>query len=273
VLLYGLLGLCIGSFLNVVIDRLPAGRSLVSPPSHCETCGRRLTPPELIPLLSFLIQKGRCRGCGAPIPRRLPVVEALTGCLFAGLWLYYGPGLPLAIVTIYICIFMVIFFIDLEHRLILNQITFPAMLLALVTAPFLAAWPNLSLEKLLRGLIATISGGAVAFIIFYSIALIADRLLGRPARPGDPPPPVPMGAGDVKLATLLGLMLGFPVVLVGILLGIVLGGLIASLLLVTGIRSRRDAIPYGPYLIMGGFIALLWGRQILFWYISRYTLP
>ena len=114
VLLYALLGLAISSFLNVCIDRLPEGKSIVAPPSHCPYCGRRLAPFDMIPVLSYVLLKGRCRYCGAPIPRRILVVESITGLLFVLLWYRYGLSLQLVLATLYTCFFIVIFFIDLN---------------------------------------------------------------------------------------------------------------------------------------------------------------
>ena len=204
VLLYALLGLAISSFLNVCIDRLPERGSIVSPPSHCPACGRRLAPFDLIPLLSYLLLRGRCRYCGAPIPRRVLLVEAMTGLLFVLLWYRYGFSLWLLLATMYTCFFIVIFFIDLEHHLVLNRVIYTAIVVALLAIPFTAFragpfTPNHSVVGLL-------GGGALGFGLLFLIASIY---------------PSGMGMGDVKLATFIGLVVGFPSVFVALLIAFV----------------------------------------------------
>jgi len=134
-LVYGVFGLVVGSFLNVVIDRAPDKESLLNPPSCCPFCGRRLTPQELVPIWSYVVLKGRCRTCGSQIPLRVLLVEISTGLLFAFLWQVIGPCFQLGLYTIYSCILLVITVIDLEHKLVLNAIILPAIVLALLAIP------------------------------------------------------------------------------------------------------------------------------------------
>ena len=242
VLLYALLGLVVSSFLNVCIDRLPARASIVSPPSHCPACGRRLAPLDLIPLLSYLFLRGRCRYCGAPIPRRVLLVEATTGLLFVLLWYRYGLSLQLLLATLYTCFFIVIFFIDLEHHLVLNRVIYPAIVVALLAIPIT---PNHDAVKLL-------AGGALGFGLLFLIAFIY---------------PAGMGMGDVKLATFIGLVVGFPAVFAALLFSFVAGGLVGGSLLLTGLKGRKDPIPFAPFLVAGGMVAMLYGQQIIDWYV------
>ena len=241
VLLYALLGLAISSFLNVCIDRLPMGESVVSPPSHCPACGRRLAPRDMIPVASYLFLRGRCRYCGAPIPRRVLVVEVLTSLLFALLWYRYGLSLQLLLATLYTCFFIVIFFIDLEHHLVLNRVIYPAIVIALLAIPFT---PH-------HGAVELLAGGALGFALLFLIASIY---------------PAGMGMGDVKLAAFIGLVVGFPAVLVALLLSFVTGGVVGGSLLLTGLKGRKDPIPFAPFLVAGGMVAMLYGKQILDWY-------
>ncbi|MFC1870367.1 prepilin peptidase, partial [Chloroflexota bacterium] len=125
IIIFGLLGVAVGSFLNVCIDRLPGGGSLLKPPSRCPACQRRLTPRDLIPVFSYLWLRGRCRYCQSPIPRRVLWVELSTGLMFVFLWWQYGPTLELGIVTFYFCLLIVILVIDLEQGLILNKVVYP----------------------------------------------------------------------------------------------------------------------------------------------------
>ncbi len=244
ILLYAVLGLIVSSFLNVCIDRLPERASIVSPPSHCPDCGRRLTPLDLIPVLSYLVLRGRCRYCGASIPRRVLLVETLTGLLFVLLWVRYDLSLQLVLATLYTCFFIVIFFIDLEHQLVLNRVIYPAILLALLAIPIT---PNHSAVELL-------SGGAIGFGVLFLIAFIY---------------PAGMGMGDVKLATFIGLVVGFPAVFAALLVSFVAGGLVGGGLLLTGLRGRKDAIPFAPFLVTGGMVAMLYGQQVIDWYVNH----
>lgn len=241
-LLYVVLGLVVSSFLNVCIDRLPEGDSIVSPPSHCPSCGRRLAPFDLIPLLSYLFLRGRCRYCGAQIPRRVLLVEAITGLLFAWLWYRYGLSLQLLLATLYTCFFIVIFFIDLEHQLVLNRVIYPAIVIALLAIPIT---PNHDVVKL-------IGGGAIGFGVLFLIVFAY---------------PAGMGMGDVKLATFVGLVVGLPAIFVGLLISFVVGGLVGGGLLLTGLKGRKDPIPFAPFLVAGGMVAMLYGQQIIDWYV------
>lgn len=252
---FTLLGLFVGSFLNVCIDRLPRGQSIVYPPSHCAGCRHKLGFFDLIPLVSFLWLRGRCRYCRTVIPRRIPVVEATTGLLFSLLYWKYGPGLELGIILIYTCIFLVIFFIDLEHMLVLDVIVFPSMLVALAASFF---WPGLKGLDLLPGapfdrVLSSLAGGA--------IGLAAMALPYVVYRRG-------MGMGDIKLAALIGLATGLPSIFVALLLAVISGGLIASLLLLSKIKKRTDAIPFAPFLAVAAMVTLVWGQNILRWYLG-----
>ena len=251
VVLFALLGLAVGSFLNVCIDRLPAGRSIVRGPSHCEACSQRLWVRDLVPLASYLWLRGRCRHCGAAIPLRVPLVELATALVFALLVWYFGGANPqLAMALVYACILIVIFVIDLEHGLILNVVIYPAIAIAIVFSFFWAGldgfWPTLRIANALLG-------GAAGFV-FMLIPYVASR--------GG------MGAGDVWLAGFMGLVTGFPLVFIALLLGIVSGGLTAAALLITRVKKRRDAIPFGPFLAAATLVTILWGQHILDWYLG-----
>ncbi len=256
IVLLTLAGALVGSFLNVCIDRLPARESVVTPPSHCPACKRRLSPVELIPVVSYLALRGRCRSCGAAIPRRVLVVEILTALLFGWLGLTMGAASGLAVGIFYTCVLTVIFFIDLEHRLVLNRVTFPAMAIALLLAGArtLPGDP-MALGDAVPTLLRSLAGGAVGFVVLFLPAWLT--------RGG-------IGLGDVKLGALMGLALGLPAVLAGLFLGFLAGGVGAIVLLATGLRGRRDAVPYAPFLATGAWLALLYGNQIMAWYLARF---
>ncbi len=238
---FALFGIAIGSFLNICIDRLPAGKSLTYPPSHCDVCQHRLSPRDLIPVLSYLCLRGRCRYCLSAIPKRVFWVELGTGLFFAFTYWYYGSSIVFAVNAFYFCIFLVIGIIDLEHGLILNKIVYPASVVALIISVFL-----------LPGIVNAVIGGAIGFVLLLIVALAS--------RGG-------MGWGDIKMAMLIGLVTGFPVVFVGLFMGIVLGGLVAGFLLLFKIKKRGEQIPFGPFLSLATMIALLWGSDILHWYL------
>lgn len=253
---FTLLGLCTGSFLNVCIDRLPGGQSIIKPSSHCSACKHKLGTLDLIPLLSYLWLRGRCRYCQAPIPLRLPIVEGVTGLLFASLYWYckFELGPQLAISLIYACLLTVIFVIDLENQLVLDKVVYPGMVLAFA---FFFFWPEIKVTDLLPGgalgrMISSLAGGvlglatmALPFVIY---------------RQG-------MGMGDIKLGALVGLMTGFPLVFIAVLLSWITGGLVAAILLALKIKKRKDPIPFATFLAASAMITLLWGQVIWQWYL------
>ena len=250
IILFAVLGLAVGSFLNVCIDRLPQNKSIAFPPSHCEACQHKLAAKDLIPVFSYLRLRGRCRYCQASVPRRLFWVELATALIFALLYWNYGLSAELGVMIFYACLFIVIFVIDLEHGLILNKVVYPSMVVALLLA--LYPWPWLTESMGMRVAYAAL-GGAIGFGLFLLIALVS--------RGG-------MGWGDVKLAALIGLATGFPLVFLAIIMGAILGGIVAVALVIAKKRKRREAIPFGPFLAVAAMVTMLWGSNILSWYLG-----
>jgi leader peptidase (prepilin peptidase)/N-methyltransferase len=252
---FTLLGFIIGSFLNVCIDRLPRNKSLISPSSHCDECNRRLGIIDLIPVLSYLILRGRCRYCGAHIPLRVFLVEVTTGALFLLAFWRYGLTGQFGVTAFWCCVFLVIIFIDWEHQLILDKITYPSAVIALVILAIHTYVPGANLlvpeATLLNGVIS----GAVLFAIFLLIVLFR---------------PNAMGMGDAKLVALIGLVSGFPLVILSMLIGVVLGGIVAVILLATKKKGRKDVIAYGTFLAIGPVIALVFAPDILNWYLGLF---
>ena len=251
IIAFALLGGAVGSFLNVCIDRLPRCESILNPPSHCEACHHKLGAKELIPVFSYLWLKGRCRYCQTPIPRRLFWVELAAGGVFAFLYWRCGLTSELGVMAFYVGLFIIIFVVDIEHWLILNKVVYPGMIGALliglfVPQPWLTQW-------IIPGVANAAIGGGIGFIIFFFIAIISKG---------------GMGWGDVKLAALLGLATGFPLVFVALIIGATLGGLVAITLLASKRKGRKDAIPFGPFLSLAALITLLWGREIMGWYLG-----
>ncbi|MEJ2550754.1 MAG: prepilin peptidase [Anaerolineales bacterium] len=240
-LLFALLGIAVGSFLNVCIDRLPNGGSIISPPSKCDTCGRRLKALDLIPVVSFLLRRGRCRYCKAQIPPRCLWVELGTGVLFGLIWLRFPSSTYAGFVACCSAILIVILVIDLEHQKIFNRVVYPAIGFALI---FALIYPEPTLgERLLGGLLG--SGLLFLLAIIY---------------------PTGMGMGDVKLMGFIGLVVGFPYVILALFLSFVLGGLISGVLLMAGRIGRRDPIAFAPFLALGALTTLFYGEQIVRWW-------
>jgi leader peptidase (prepilin peptidase)/N-methyltransferase len=236
-------GLMLGSFLNVVIARLPERRSLWAPRSACPGCGAPIAWYDNVPLLSFALLRGRCRACSAPIPWRYPLVEAATAALFALAWLEFGPTLQFVVAATLLAALVAITAIDLRHQIIPDAITLPGIL-AGITAN--VATRHLSWADVALGIVV---GGGVFFVI-----IVASR--------GG------MGAGDMKLGAMLGAFLGWKLAVFALMVGVVVGGAWAVALMALGLRGRKDAIPFGPFLALGGAAAVFWGEGVVRWYVA-----
>src|SRR5438270_1554287 len=241
--LTAVLGAVVGSFLNVVAYRLPRSESLVSPSSRCPGCGTPIKPYDNIPVLGWLLLRGRCRQCRDSISVRYPVVEALTAALAVSVVLVKHSAYELALGLTLVVILVPIALIDFDHRIIPNKITLPAALVAVAIG--LALHPSGVPEQLIGGAAA---GG---FLLIFAIAY-----------------PRGMGMGDVKLAAVLGLFLGREVgvaLLVGVTAGTIVGAAVMARLGVA--EGRKTAVPFGPFLALGGIVALLAGPPIVHWYL------
>jgi leader peptidase (prepilin peptidase)/N-methyltransferase len=236
-------GLVLGSFLNVVIARLPERRSLLAPRSACPGCGAPIVWYDNVPLLSFAILRGRCRACATAIPWRYPLVEATTAAMLALAWVEFGPTLEFVVAAVLLAALISITAIDLRHQIIPDAITLPGIL-AGVTAN--VATRHLAWAEVALGIVL---GGGVFFVI-----IVASR--------GG------MGAGDMKLGAMLGAFLGWKIALFALMVGVVLGGAWAVALMALGVRGRKDAIPFGPFLALGGAAALFWGEGAVQWYLT-----
>lgn len=241
-----LLGLCVGSFLNVIIARVPEGRSIVSPGSACPRCATPISWYDNIPLLSFAFLLARCRKCGEPISWRYPAVELVTGLLFV--WALAERGLTIDLVPALLLVsgLVAITGIDLDHQLIPDAISLPGILVGLVASTVTGrpGW--------LDSLIGILVGGGIFLVI-----IVASR--------GG------MGAGDMKMGAMLGAFLGWQLVLVAILLAILVGGAVAIGVLVLRRKGRKDALPFGPFLALGGLVSLFRGEALLAWYLGTFA--
>lgn len=239
-------GLIIGSFLNVVIARLPAGRSVLGPRSACPTCGAVIAWYDNVPVLSFLALRGRCRACAAWIGWRYPIVEIATALLFVAAHARFGLGVDFIAAAALLSALVAITGIDLDHQLVPDAITLPGILTGVIAN---VASPN---GSWLDSLIGIALGGGIFFVI----------ILVRPDA---------MGGGDMKLGAMLGAFMGWKVTLVALFVAVVVGGIAAVIVLAAGRKGRKDPIPFGPFLALGGAVGLFWGQRILTWYLDAFT--
>jgi leader peptidase (prepilin peptidase)/N-methyltransferase len=247
-------GTAIGSFLNVLILRLPEGQSILGR-SHCTKCGRVLGFWDLVPVLSFAFLGGKCAGCKTSISLRYPVIELLTGCLFAAGFLVLNPGgvkeiLSLAEIWFLIALSITVFVIDFEHFLILDSVVFPAIIIALAFRVVFAFQSAAFVHYLLLAL----AGAAAGALPFYLIWLFSRGKF--------------MGFGDVKLMLPLGLVLSWPNVWVAEFLAIIIGSIVGVGLLILGKKSLKSRLPFGCFLVIGAIAAKIWGSEILAWYLA-----
>ena len=245
--LAGVFGLVLGSFLNVVIHRLPRGESIVKPRSRCPGCEREISARDNIPVLSWLLLRGRCRHCGTKIATRYPLVELLTGALFAGVVLARGADEDAWLGLAFVLVLVPVTFIDLDHRIIPNKIT----LAGAIAAPVILAITDPG--DLPEHLIAAVAAGG--FLLLAALAY-----------------PAGMGMGDVKLAFVMGLFLGRdvgPAMFAGLLAGSVVG---AAIMARKGRKEgRKTAIPFGPFLALGGLVGLFAGEVLVDWYLDTFA--
>jgi prepilin signal peptidase PulO-like enzyme (type II secretory pathway) len=241
---FALLGAAIGSFLNVIVDRLPQKQSLVFPPSHCPACGRRLRVLDLVPVFSYLGLRGRCRYCQSPIPRRILGVEFGTMAGFVLLLWRYGLSLELVIACFYWSLLTVIMVIALERRTILDRVFYPAVVIILIM-DYISGDPGL-----LNGLL----GAGVGLIVMIPLGL------GRGS----------LGWGDVKMAGLAGLMLGFPEGLVSLMIAVLAAGLMIGWRWLLRATGRKKTAGFIPFLAVATMVMLLWGQNITGWYLSLF---
>lgn len=237
---YFVIGLVIGSFLNVCIYRFPRGKSIVSPPSACGNCGHRLGVLDMIPVLSYFMLGGKCRYCGMPYSARYALVEFFTGCLFVLCGVYYLPGIQLALVFVFVASLIVLTFVDFDYQIILDEV----LILMLVCGMAYVFFSHGDYWDALYGM--GFAGGLMLLIFILS-------------RGG-------MGAGDVKLSFVLGLWLGLKASIVFLMLAFILGGAIGVFLLATGIKQRKDPIPFGPFLCLGALISMLYSPYLIYYY-------
>jgi leader peptidase (prepilin peptidase)/N-methyltransferase len=245
IVLIGFLGAAVGSFLNVVIHRLPRGESLVKPRSRCPGCRATLRAVDNVPLVSWLVLRGRCRHCDAPISPRYPLVEAVTAAVFVAVALARGVDTDLLLELPFAAVLVAVAAIDLEHRIVPNRIVIPAAVFGLVAA-------------------ALVDRGQLPELLIAGAAAFTALLVAALAYPGG------MGMGDVKLAGIMGLYLGAavaPALLAAFSAGAGVGLVILAR---EGASARKRAVPFAPFLALGGLVGLLVGPELVHLYQSRF---
>lgn len=249
VVIFALAGLMIGSFLNVCIYRLPRRESIVWPASHCTSCNRPLAWFENVPVAGWLALRGRCRTCGSRISAVYPLVEATTCAVFAGGALVYGLSPVLFVRLAFASALIVLFVIDLQHRILPNVITLPGIAAGFAASLFLPpGW--------LSSLIGILAGGGILF----AIAEAYYRLRGIEG----------LGMGDVKMLAMIGAVLGWPLMLLTLILASFAGSLVGVGLMASGRGGMQAALPFGTFLALGALVAAVAGDPILSWYLAFY---
>lgn len=236
-----LIGLILGSFYNVVALRLPAGESLLQPPSHCPSCNTRLTARDLIPVLSYVLTGGKCRHCGTKVSPLYLLGEVATGLLF--LWVYLQFGLTGRGITglVLVSLAVIVTVADLKYMLIPNKVLLfflPFLLLLVIMFPQENLWFHLL-------------GGVIGGVVILLLALLGG-----------------MGMGDVKLFALLGWVIGFPNVILAFLIACALGTVVGGTLMLVGKVKRKQPIPFGPWLAAGSLIAFAYGPHLISGYLA-----
>ncbi|HVF49648.1 MAG TPA: prepilin peptidase [Pyrinomonadaceae bacterium] len=288
-------GACIGSFLNVVIHRVPREESIVFPNSRCPSCGAAIRPYDNIPVISYLILRGRCRACRAPIAARYPAVEALTAFLFALTFALTGLNLALPFNLVFVAVIVALVFIDAEHMILPDAINYPALAFALIARALvpnlygvgflrdgaLAGWPAWGLS-----LVGALVGAVVGAGFLWLMGWIWQRLFGVEG----------MGLGDVKMMAMVGAYLGWPLTILTIFIAVLTASIVGvaqtirrawhdtrrwKLRLSSGARAAlfrrrtrrglKSSLPFGIFLGIGSIISLLVGLSIISWYLSKFT--
>jgi leader peptidase (prepilin peptidase)/N-methyltransferase len=248
-----LFGLVWGSFLNVLIYRIPAGKNIVFPPSACPRCCAKIRPYDNIPVLSFILLAGKCRRCRAPIPATYFLVELLTPLLFA--LLYWKFTLTFHFLTS--CLFagamIVLAFIDLKHQILPDSITLPGIVLAVIYAAFR---PDLSLRS---SLAASVGGAAFLLIIYWGYYLLRRR--------------EGLGMGDVTMIILIGAYLGPVLTALTLVLASFIGSIVGAFVIFFGKKDMQFALPFGSFLAPAALASLLWGLPIIDWYMNLFHIP
>ena len=241
-------GAVVGSFLNVCICRMPKDESVVTPPSHCPLCMYQIRWYDNIPLLSYLVLRGKCRGCGTHISLQYPVVELLNGLLTVSLFLRFGISISFLALFLFCSALVVITFIDLEHQIIPDEISLPGIVIGFIFSFFLP-W-----QSWLNSLLGILLGGGSLLLVAYGY----QWLTGKEG----------MGGGDIKLLAMMGAFLGWKSVLFIVFASSLIGSVIGVTIMLIQKKDSKLAIPFGPYLALGAVLYIFYGSQLIHWYLN-----
>lgn len=266
----GLFGALIGSFLNVVIHRVPREESIAFPASHCPSCGTAIRPYDNIPVVSWAVLRGRCRSCRTPISARYPSVELLTAALFAlTYWFHSGLTLSLPFDLAFVAAILALIFIDAEHMILPNVITYPGTALALVARVVV---PNLygvaslgGTQTQMRPWLVSLGGALLGALVgggfLWLVGWIWERWRGVEA----------MGLGDVKMMFMVGAFLGWPLTLLTIFVGVLTGSFAGvAVMMRSKERDMQMMLPFGIFLGVGSLVSLFFGTTIIDWYLAKF---
>jgi leader peptidase (prepilin peptidase)/N-methyltransferase len=269
--LYALLGLVIGSFLNVCIYRIPRGESIVLPSSHCPACGASIRPFDNVPLLSYLWLRGRCRSCKASISLQYPVVELLNGAAFYFCALRWGAEPPLFLNSAFLAVLIILVFVDYQHQILPNVLTLPGTAAGILLSPFQSRSLfldriNLSLASALRpedpepavNWAGAILGALVGGGILYLVALLYKLVRKQQG----------LGMGDIKMMAMVGAFLGWRLALLTIFAGSFLGSVVGVFLILFHGRNLQTRLAFGTFLGVGAALSLFFGPSFLRWYTA-----
>jgi leader peptidase (prepilin peptidase) / N-methyltransferase len=262
-LYYGILvfifGLVMGSFFNVCICRIPKEESVISPPSHCTACGNQLKFYDMLPVLSFLILKGRCRYCSIKVSTRYALVELLTAAVYTALFQRYSLSIEFLAAAFLMSILIIVFFIDLDYKIIPHGLTLIGLGggVILVVFKFFNPMPIFGNENWWSHLLGILPGSGILLLVAVLALIIYKSDEG-------------MGMGDVYIFAPIGLFLGWKLCLLNLLISILIAGFCSIVLLIIRKKNRKDAIAFGPFIVTGTFIVLMWGNSFLNWYFNLY---
>lgn len=250
-----IIGLVMGSFVNVLIYRIPLGKSILMPPSSCTDCGKRLTALDIVPIFSFIFLKGKCRHCGAPISLRYPLVELATAAVHIFLFNKFGFSVSFAAYAFLTIILIAVLFIDVGHRIIPDELVIAGIIGGILFFVYNIFSPLPEIfgdSKWWTPAAGFFSGSGLLLLV----AILGSLLY----RTDDA-----MGMGDVKLMAPIGLFLGWKLCFTALFISILLAGVSSMVLILLRKKSRKDTIPFGPFIVTGTFITIMWGWNILSW--------
>ncbi len=241
-LIFLIYGLFIGSFLNVCIFRIPSGISIVKPPSSCGSCGHRLNYMDMLPVINYITNKGKCRYCGSHYSIQYPLIELLNGLLYTLVYLKFGLTLNSILHSLIISLLITVSIIDLKHKIIPDGLNIAGGIVGIIYIIINKTFFN------------SIAGALTGLVLFLAIALLTNA----------------MGGGDIKLMAALGLIFGIKGVLFISLFSFVIGAVISVILILLKIKGRKDEIPFGPFISLSALIYIFFGAEIINWYLALF---